>query len=309
MVTGGAGFIGSHIVEALWERGDTVAALDDLSTGRRENLPEGVVLYQIDVRDRAGVLSAFKQFAPTHVSHHAAQASVKRSAEDPHFDADVNLLGGLNVLDAAREQAVELVVFASTGGALYGEVPPGQRADESWPARPKSPYAAGKAAFEQYLDVYRQTFGLASTVLRYANVYGPRQDPHGEAGVVAIFSRRVLEQQPLTLYARREPGDGGCIRDYVHVSDVVKANLMALSGSLAGVYNVGTGWGSSTEEVLFAIGRAAGFEPRVGYAPPRLGDLGSSVLEPAKLMAAGWRVDVGLEEGIAKTLEWFRGLR
>jgi len=306
LVTGGAGFIGSHIVDALREKGAEVAVLDDFSSGRRENLPQGVRVYEVDVRDRAGVQAAFEDFAPTHVSHQAAQISVAASVKDPLFDASVNVLGGLNVLEAARGVGVRHVVFASTGGAIYGEVPEGRRADESWPARPASPYAAAKAAFEHYLEVYRAQFGLRFAALRYGNVYGPRQDPHGEAGVVAIFARRLIAGKPVRVYARRGKGDSGGVRDYVYVGDVVAANLLALEQGLEGVYNVAAGAGRSTREVLDAVARALGARPEVEWAGVRPGDLERSVLDPARLRALGWEPVTPFDRGIRKTVEWFK---
>ncbi|TFU27520.1 NAD-dependent epimerase/dehydratase family protein [Thermus tengchongensis] len=305
LVTGGAGFIGSHIVESLLEEGLEVAVLDNLSTGKRENVPKGVYFYKVDLRDREGLERVFREFRPTHVSHQAAQASVKVSVENPVLDFEVNLLGGLNLLEAMRKWGAEKLVFASTGGAIYGEVPEGEAAEETWPPRPKSPYAASKAAFEHYLSAYGQNYGLKWVSLRYANVYGPRQDPHGEAGVVAIFAERVLKGEPVTLYARRTPGDEGCVRDYIFVKDVVRAHNLALK-SLEGVYNVGTGEGHTTQEVLQAVAEAAGKTPAVNPAPPRPGDLERSVLSPAKLLAHGWRPEVGFAEGIRLTVEYFR---
>jgi UDP-glucose 4-epimerase len=306
LITGGAGFIGSHIAEALLREGLEVAVLDNLSTGKRENVPPGVPFYQVDLRDGEGVERVFREFRPTHVSHQAAQASVKVSVEDPLLDFAVNLAGGMNLLEACRRHGVEKLVFASTGGAIYGEVPEGEAAEETWPPRPKSPYAASKAAFEHYLSAYGQNYGLKWVSLRYGNVYGPRQDPHGEAGVVAIFAERVLKGEPVTLYARRTPGDEGCVRDYIYVGDVAEAHTLALL-SLEGVYNVGTGEGHTTLEVLKAVAEAALKTPEVRHAPPRPGDLERSVLSPLKLMAHGWRPRVGFREGIRLTVEHFRG--
>jgi UDP-glucose 4-epimerase len=306
LITGGAGFIGSHIAEALLREGLEVAVLDNLSTGKRENVPPGVPFYQVDLRDGEGVERVFREFRPTHVSHQAAQASVKVSVEDPLLDFAVNLVGGMNLLEACRRHGVEKLVFASTGGAIYGEVPEGEAAEETWPPRPKSPYAASKAAFEGYLSAYGQNYGLRWVSLRYGNVYGPRQDPHGEAGVVAIFAQRVLRGEPVTLYARRTPGDEGCVRDYIYVGDVAEAHTLALKG-LEGVYNVGTGEGHTTLEVLKAVAEAALKTPEVRHAPPRPGDLERSVLSPLKLMAHGWRPRVGFREGIRLTVEHFRG--
>ncbi|MER3557366.1 MAG: UDP-glucose 4-epimerase [Thermus sp.] len=309
LVTGGAGFIGSHIAEDLLRRGLEVAVLDNFATGKRENLPQGVRLYEVDLRDKEGVHRAFKDFRPTHLSHQAAQASVKVSVEDPYLDFSINLLGGLHLLEAARSFGVEKVLFASTGGALYGEVPEGERASEDWPPKPKSPYAASKASFEHYLSVYGQNYGLKWVSLRYGNVYGPRQDPHGEAGVVAIFIGRLLEGKPVTLYARKTQGDEGCVRDYIYVQDVVEAHALALF-ELEGVYNVGTGEGHTTQEVLRAVAKALGKDQKgieVHPAPPRSGDLERSVLSPARLMEKGWRPQVAFEEGVARTAAWFKG--
>lgn len=307
LVTGGAGFIGSHLTEALRSRGAAVAALDDLSSGRRDNLPEDVPLFVVDIRDRDEVFRAVREFRPTHVFHQAAQASVKVSVDDPVADADVNIIGGLHVLDASRDAGVERFVFASTGGALYGEVPEGEAASEQWPAAPKSPYGAGKAAFETYLDVYRQNFGLPYTVLRYANVYGPRQDPFGEAGVVAIFVDRLLQGEHVSLFARRRAGDDGCVRDYVVVDDVVAANVMAAVKGLDGFFNVGTGVGTTTRQLLNAAAAAVGVEAAVTPGPPRAGDLERSVLDAGKLRAAGWPQPVPLSVGLQRTVDWFKG--
>jgi len=304
-VTGGAGFIGSHIVDAL-QRGHEVAVLDDFSSGKMENLPAGTKVFRVDVSDRDAVFAAFAEFGPTHVSHQAAQISVSHSVAEPAFDASVNVLGGLNVLDAAREHGVERVVFASTGGAIYGEVPEGERADESWLPRPASPYAASKASFEYFLDVYRQQYGLRYTILRYGNVYGPRQDPHGEAGVVAIFSRRLLEGKPVRVFAREKKGDEGGIRDYIYVGDVVAANIMALENDLDGVFNVGSGQGRSTTEVLKAIASSLGVEPEVEWEGIRPGDLRRSVLDPSRLESEGWVAKTKFAEGIKTTVEWFK---
>ena len=306
IVTGGAGFIGSHLVDALIERGDEVLVIDDLSTGSEANLNPKAEFQKLDIRDREGVFRAFGEFSPELVFHQAAQASVSVSVKEPAYDAAVNLLGGLNVLEAARDAGVHHFVFASTGGAIYGEVPEGERASEDWPPRPKSPYAASKAGFEHYLEVFQEEFGLPYTALRYGNVYGPRQNPHGEAGVVAIFATRILKGEPVVIFAGETLGDAGGIRDYIHVADVVAANLLAAEKGLTGVYNVGTGEGHTTEEVLWAIAGALEAEPEVKYAERRPGDLYRSVLDPAKLTREGWRVTRSFDEGIAETARAFR---
>lgn len=304
LVTGGAGFIGSHIVDGEVERGSEVLVVDNLSTGKRENLRNGVVLACVDICDREEIFRIFREFKPDVVSHQAAQASVSISVKDPYGDAKVNIMGTLNVLDACREFGVKHFVFASTGGAIYGEVPEGSKASEDWEVNPKSPYAAAKASIEHYLKVYRQSYGLSFTVLRYANVYGPRQDPYGEAGVVAIFCERLLKGLEVTVYARRELGDEGCIRDYVYVGDVEKAHSLAVRGRLVGVFNVSTGRGTTTRKLLELISSVIGRSPAVVFAPPRPGDLEVSVLDNSKISSYldGW---TSLEEGIKKTVDWF----
>jgi UDP-glucose 4-epimerase len=304
LVTGGAGFIGSHVVEHALAQGAEVAVLDDLSTGKRTNVPAAAAFRQIDLRDREATFKAVRDFGPDVVSHQAAQASVSRSVRDPHYDAEVNVLGGLNVLDACTQPGVSVtrVVFASTGGAIYGEVPEGRRAAEDTAPAPQSPYAISKLAFEQLLRVYEAERGLSSTVLRYANVYGPRQDPHGEAGVVAIFCAAVRGAEPITINARQRAGDDGCVRDYVYVSDVARANLLAARGELGErVLNVGTGVGITTRQLADQIFSAAGRGVPIASAPPRPGDLGRSVLDPTRAQAALGTL-VGLERGLTLTL-------
>ncbi len=306
LVSGGAGFIGSHIVEGVRAAGHSVAVLDNLSSGKRRNVPEGVPLYEIDVRDRAAVKQAVAEFRPDVVSHQAAQASVAVSVREPHLDADVNLMGGLNLLDACVAAGVKKVVFASTGGAIYGEVPEGKLADEATLPAPISPYAIDKLAFEQMLAVYRTHHGLDSTVLRYANVYGPRQDPHGEAGVIAIFFDRVLSGGSLQINARKVEGDPGCVRDYVYVSDVARANLAALDGQLPErVLNVGTGVTVTTLELATQIARVSGRELKTHYGAVRAGDIERSVLDPSRFSRVLGQT-VSLAEGLRHTFEWYR---
>ena len=305
-VTGGAGFIGSHIVNALLDAGHEVTVIDDLSTGSRANIDPRARFFEVDIRDAAALRDAFLRSVPAVVCHQAAQTSVSVSTREPLFDASVNIVGALHLLELCREAKIARVVFASTGGAIYGEVDSGA-ADESTPPVPISPYACSKLAFEGYLGAYRHEHDLPSTVLRYANVYGPRQDPHGEAGVVAIFMQRLIAGEPIKINARRAPGDGGCIRDYVFVRDVVRANLLAIEGRLgSSPLNVGTGVGTSTEKLAGTIATALAVSADSANAPRRAGDLERSVLSPNDELAAALGAPTTLEEGIAETAAWFR---
>jgi UDP-glucose 4-epimerase len=307
LVTGGAGFIGSHVVEAALAAGHQVAVLDDLSTGKRANVPPAARFEQIDLRDAQSVRDFVLAFRPDAVSHQAAQASVAVSVRDPRLDVAVNVTGSLNLLEACTEAKVARLVFASTGGAIYGEIPEPVRASEDTVPHPQSPYAISKLAVEQLLEVFRVHRGLDYGVLRYANVYGPRQDPHGEAGVVAIFMQALLENRPLQINARRNVGDGGCLRDYVFVDDVVRANLAALRGETGTrVLNVGTGVSANTEQLADAIFQAAGRKCELKMAGPRAGDVERSVLDPTRFSAV-LGAPAGLVEGIARTWAFYRG--
>ncbi len=306
LVSGGAGFIGSHIVLGALTEGHTVAVLDNLSSGKRSNIPAEVPLFEVDLRDRAAILRALTEFKPEVVSHQAAQASVAISVREPHLDAEINVLGGLNLLDACVALNVKKVVFASTGGAIYGEVPEGKRAAEDTRPAPISPYAISKLAFEQLLDVYRTHHRLDSAVLRYANVYGPRQDPHGEAGVVAIFFDRTLAGQTLRVNALRSEGDPGCVRDYVYVADVARANLAALAGRLPDrVTNVGTGVPVTTQELATQISNICGVPLRTVYGAPRAGDIERSVLDATRFQRTLGET-LPLADGLRHTFEWYR---
>ncbi len=305
MVTGGAGFIGSHIADALLQAGHQVLVIDDLSSGRRENVPGKATFSQVDIRDAEQLLSAVADFGPEAVSHQAAQVSVSASARRPVWDAEINLIGTLNLLQACVRHGIKRLVFASSGGAIYGEVPEPERAAADWPAHPLSPYGTAKLAVEHYLDFYRHEHGLVSSVLRYANVYGPRQDPYGEAGVVAIFSANLLRGQNIQINARAQTGDPGCVRDYVYVGDVVRANLAALEGRLDGrTVNVGTGRAITTLELARVVERAAGVTADIRFGPRRVGDLERSVLDAGENNPA--HPFTPLEDGIAETVAWFR---
>lgn len=298
LVTGGAGFIGSHVVDELTRAGHELAVLDDLSTGKRENLARIARFYEVDLRDREATFDAIAEFRPEVVCHQAAQASVARSMREPIHDAHVNLIAGLNLLDACVQERVARVVFAGTGGGVYGEVPEGDAADEDTPPAPKSPYAIHKLAFEQLLGVYAREHGFRAHTLRYANVYGSRQDPRGEAGVIAIFVASVRAGRPLFVHARRESGDDGCVRDYVHVRDVARANALAVEGKIAETcLNVGTGAGTATRSLAGAVMNALDREVLVESRPPRPGDVERSVLNAARAeryLGAFTRLDDGL---------------
>lgn len=300
LVTGGAGFIGSHLVDRFVADGHDVVALDDLSSGKREQVNSKARLVVADIR-RPEAAAAALAFAPEVICHHAAQMDVRKSVAAPAFDADVNLVGLLNIMEAARQGgALQHVLFASSGGAMYGEQE-AFPASESHPVRAESPYGLAKAISEQYLDWYQRFYGVSYTALRYGNVYGPRQNPHGEAGVVAIFCNRILDGRALTVF-----GDGGQTRDYVFVDDVVAANALALKHRLQGGFNVGGGIETDVNQLAKALLAAAPAPVEVRYEAPRAGEQRRSVISPAKLTAAcGWKPSVSVDDGLARTFRWF----
>ncbi|MFN7696545.1 MAG: NAD-dependent epimerase/dehydratase family protein, partial [Deltaproteobacteria bacterium] len=285
-----------------------VVVIDDLSSGRRENVPRTARFVELDIRDAGAVDRLFSETRFDAVSHQAAQTSVSVSTREPVRDAQVNVLGTLHLLEAAVRTGVAHLVFASTGGAIYGEVAAPAKATLETPQRPLSPYACSKLAGEAYLRRYAHDFPLKTTVLRYANVYGPRQDPHGEAGVVAIFSQRLLAGEPIRVNARRLEGDEGCVRDYVFVGDVVKANVRALTSQLTlPVVHCATGVETTTRALAERIAAAVGVTPAIGVGPRREGDVERSVLEPT--FEATGAAPTGLDEGLAATVAWFRERR
>jgi UDP-glucose 4-epimerase len=295
VVTGGAGFIGSHVADALLARGDEVHVLDDLSKGRREQVPEGAELHVADIREPAAVLDAAR---PETVVHLAAQADVRVSVERPAHDADVNVIGTLAVLEAARRHGAQLV-FASTGGAVYGECD--GPAPETSPRRPLAPYGTSKLCGEEYLATWNRLYGTRHVSLRFGNVYGPRQEPHGEAGVVAIFMGLLREGGTPRIY-----GDGGQTRDYVYVGDVVRAVLAAF-GHDGGVYNVGTGVETSVLELYASIQRAAGIEREAAHEAVRAGELQRSVLDVSLASRElGWEPEHTLDDGLDATWRWMQ---
>jgi UDP-glucose 4-epimerase len=299
-VTGGAGFIGSHVAEAFLAQGRRVLIIDNLSGGRRENVPQGAELHVLDIRSKeaAGLV---RESGIEILVHHAAQMDVRRSVEDPVFDADVNILGSLNLAEAARRGGVRQILFASTGGAIYGEqdyFP----ADENHPARPVSPYGISKRSFELYLFYYSVTYGLDATCLRYANVYGERQNPHGEAGVVAIFLNRLLAGEAPTIN-----GEGLQTRDYVHVSDVVRANVAAAGRPGYHIYNVGTGVETSVVDLYKEIARSLGSDLQARHGPAKAGEQQRSVVDGSLgRRELGLPRPIPLSEGLARTAAWFR---
>jgi UDP-glucose 4-epimerase len=306
LITGGAGFIGSHIAEQAVALGWTVAVVDDLSGGRRENVPAAAQFFQCDIRNPVGLQQVFADFRPEVVSHQAAQASVSVSVREPVRDAEINILGSIHVMQCCVQAAVKRLVFASTGGAIYGEVPDGTRASIATTPVPQSPYACSKFAVEKYLESFRREHGLNSTVLRYANVYGPRQDPHGEAGVVAIFCNRMLAAEPVSVFARRTAGDPGCVRDYVYISDVVKANLAAMQGLIPDtILNVGTGIETNTLQLAEQLQQILQSPSEIRFGDIRPGDVERSLLDADRFQQL-LGTTVRVPEGLQQTARWFR---
>lgn len=308
LVTGGAGFIGSHVADALLAAGHVVGVVDDLSTGRRDNVPARAVFHQGDIRDEAFLTRVFGEFKPDVVSHQAAQTSVSISTREPLRDAEINVIGSLHVLQQCVRRRVQRIVFASTGGAVYGEVPEGERASIDRTPMPLSPYACSKFAIENYLRAYAYEHGLKSTILRYANVYGPRQDPHGEAGVVAIFAQRLLDRETIQVNARKDVADAGCVRDFVYVGDVVRYNQLAIDGVITEpVVNVCTGNATTILELARVLGKVVGVEPDIRYGARRAGDVERSVLDHGPLPAG--HTPTSLEDGLRQTVAWFKTRR
>ena len=295
LVTGGAGFIGSHVVDALLERGHEVLVVDDLSAGREENVNAPATLVRLDIRDGAALSELAADFVPTGVCHLAAQASVTASVRDPGHDLEVNVQGTLNVLEAVRPHGASLV-FASTGGALYGDDAP-IPTNESFPPEPLSPYGGSKLAGEAYVATWSRLHGLTNVILRLGNVYGPRQNAHGEAGVVAIFSELLKDGKQPTVY-----GDGTQTRDYIYVGDVSRAFAMALEGGQSGIYNVGTGVETNVLELLGYLQDAAASATDPAFAPLRSGELRRSALDSSALTSKlEWQPESPVGLGLAAT--------
>jgi len=306
LVTGGAGFIGSNTVDGLVNvDAGQISVLDDLSSGKRHQINPKARFYQADLRDADAIKAIAAEACPEVIYHFAAQIDVRRSVADPAFDAQVNLVGFLNLIEAARRHGLKRVILASTGGAIYGE----QEAfpcDEDHPTRPLSPYGIAKLATEKYLFFYREQYGIDYLALRYANVYGPRQDPHGEAGVVAIFCGRMLDGSRCTIF-----GEGKQTRDYTFVGDIVRANLYALTSKASGLaINIGTGKETSVNELYSELAGVAGEARPPEYAPQRPGEQMRSVISPARAAELlGWKPEVGLGDGLDRTFRYFRDQR
>ena len=301
LITGGAGFIGSHAADRFQKDGAQVLVIDDLSSGSPENVSEGIELVEADIRSEKA-RQTVKDFNPDVLVHAAAQMSVTESMKDPHFDADVNIVGLVNLLEAHKESdSKPYVVFISTGGALYGEqdVYP---APEDHPIRPESFYGLAKRVGEMYLDLWARSYGLKYGVLRLSNVYGPRQNPHGEAGVVAIFNNKILQGTQPTIF-----GDGEQTRDYIFVGDVVEAMATVVSSQVTGTFNIGTGVETTVNQLLAGITSSLDSSVEAEYAAGRAGEQRRSVVDPSHARETlSWKAEKSLQEGLGLTCEWFK---
>lgn len=300
LITGGAGFIGSHLADRCIEEGYKVVVVDNLSSGKKSNLHKKVTFYKLDV-ESSGLESVFQKEHPDYVSHHAAQAAVRHSIIDPLFDAQVNVLGTINVLENCHKYKVKKVIFASSGGAVYGEqeIFP---APENHPLHPLSPYGVSKLTGEHYLHYYKAVHGLAYAALRYANVYGPRQDPFGEAGVVAIFIQKMLNGDlPLI------NGDGKQTRDFIFIEDVLRANMLAMKSGQSGIFNIGTGKETSVDQIFDHLKNLTHASIVAKHGPAKPGEQRRSSIDPAKAKKwLKWKPVVSLEQGLLKTVDYFR---
>lgn len=300
LITGGAGFIGSHIADACLKAGYRTHIVDNLSTGSIANVPKDAIFHQLDIRNDA-VERLWKQEKFNILIHAAAQMNVRKSVEDPFMDADINILGSLNLLEAGRRNGLQQVIFSSTGGAIYGE-PQYTPQDEDHPANPVSPYGITKRSFEHYLHYYTTEFGILNVSLRYANVFGPRQNSKGEAGVVAIFCEQLLKGEQCVIN-----GDGKQTRDYVYVDDVVQANMKALRAKTSEIYNVGTGIETDVNELYKYLKTEVGSDAEPHHGEEMPGEQQRSVVDASKLKKQlGWELEYNLEKGLKKTVDWFK---
>ncbi|OJX39552.1 MAG: UDP-glucose 4-epimerase [Chloroflexi bacterium 44-23] len=301
LVTGGAGFIGSNVVDEYIRNDHEVVIVDSLETGRVSNINPLAKFYKMDIRD-SHLEDIFAKERPTVVNHHAAQMDVRRSVKDPVYDADVNVLGALNVLELSRKYNVKRMLYSSSGGTVYGE-PVYLPCDEKHPIRPICPYGATKYIFELYLDMYQGMYGLDYTVFRYPNIYGPRQDPHGEAGVVAIFTGQMLRNEPITIN-----GDGKQERDFVFVQDIARANRIATETQVgSGVFNLGSGVATNVNEIFTELKSITNYPNAAHHGPAKLGETRTIYLTYDKAKEElGWLPEVSLEQGLRKTVEYFQ---
>ncbi|OGC09055.1 UDP-glucose 4-epimerase [candidate division WOR-1 bacterium RIFOXYA2_FULL_37_7] len=301
LVTGGAGFIGSNVVDTYIEFGHEVVIVDNLSTGKKENINPSAKFIKADIRDKK-LFDIIANFNPDAINHIAAQIDVRKSVAEPVYNAEVNELGTLNILEAAVKNKTKKIIFSSTGGAIYGEVKEKEGADENHPQEPISPYAITKRSAEMYLHSYHANFELNYTVLRYGNVYGPRQDPLGEAGVIAIFFGKILKNEIPTIY-----GDGNQLRDYIYVGDVARANLIALTQGKNKVYNIGTGVGVSVNELFEHLKALFEIDRKARYAPARKGELLRSILNCQKIKRElNWEAKIDIRQGLKLTRKWYK---
>lgn len=300
LVTGGAGFIGSNVVDAYLEAGHEVVVVDNLASGSRGNLNPAATFYEVDIRSPE-LLEVMEKERPEVVNHHAAQIDVRRSVADPLYDASINIDGSIALLEACRKTGVRKVIYISSGGAMYGE-PEYLPCDENHPVKPLSPYGASKHAVEHYVFMYRENFGIDYTVLRYPNVYGPRQDPFGEAGVIAIFTERMLKGEPVTIN-----GSGEQERDFIYVGDCVSANLLCLEAGGGREYNLGWGVGITVNEIYRRLKSATGYPLAANYGPAKTGETFRIYLDTARIRRElNWAPQVPLEDGLARTVQFFQ---
>jgi UDP-glucose 4-epimerase len=304
LVTGGAGFIGSHVTEAFLAAGHRPVIVDNLHTGHRSNLPKGVKFYKVDIRNAARLEKVISEEAIDVISHQAALANVRGSMENPQEYAEVNVIGTLNLLEAARKHGVKKIVFASTGGAVYGEGKDSGNlpfTEQTWP-RPKDNYGANKLSMEFHLDLYHANYGLRHVILRYPNVYGPRQDSKGEAGVVAIFTGAMVAGQPTKI-----TGDGKQTRDFTYVGDVAHANLLAAESDALGIFNVGTGIPTDINTIHAILSKHTNYTLKPEYIPRPSSEVLSTYLDSSKAKAMlGWEAQIGLDEGLRRVVEWMK---
>lgn len=304
LVTGGAGFIGSHVVDAFLQAGHTVAVVDNLSTGKEANLNPNARFYHADIRDKDALARVFVEFMPEVISHQAALASVRDSFDTPALYADVNLLGSIEIMELCKRHGIQKLIYASTGGAVYGE-PVSLPVTEDHPVNPLDPYGASKHAFEHYLFLYRATYGIPYVILRYPNVYGPRQDPFGEAGVVAIFTQRMLKGEPCIIH-----GDGLQERDFVYVGDVARANLLAADHGNGEIVNIGSAQGTNINTIFRKLCQLTGADTPEKHGPAKIGEVRFTRLDASRARKIlGWQPRVGLDDGLASTVAFFREAR